>query len=223
MGITIQKSVASPKVEIPDGPHIAQCIAVEEKYLEEDQYGNHDKVVLKMQFPDFTDDEGEFAVVEAMVNKKFNEKSTLFTYARALGLSPEQLDSLDCDHLIGKSALCDILNEESSKGGVWPRIKNMMALPKGMGGTTQQRPPPVIAPDGSVNYTVFWQVLKDNNVHDKGALANVLNLDMKALAEKLAGLDGVDAMTLIDEVLIQLDKDSDDSDAAPAQGEENEG
>ena len=195
----IPKSVASPKVEIPDGTHPAHCVAIEEKYLEEDNYGNHEKVVIKMRFDNFADEDGEPAVVEAMVNKKFNEKSTLFTYALALGVPADAVDALDTDDLIGKSALCVIKNEESARGGTWPRIKNMVPLPAGYSGGASV--PSVVSPDGSPNWTVFYSTLKEKRGWGKGQIGDFLGLDMTALGKQLAAMDGPDAQDLMEVLL----------------------
>jgi hypothetical protein len=153
-----------------------------------------------MQFLDFVDDDGEFAVLEAMVNKKFNEKSTLFTYAVALGVPADDLNELDTDDLVGKAALCLVKNEESNKGGVWPRVKNMVPLPKGYT-AGQQVTPSVIQPDGQPNWAVFYQVLKEKKGWAKAQVGDHLNMDMEKLGKHLSALDGPDAQDLLDELL----------------------
>ena len=198
MKIAVSKS--TPKAEIADGTHSALCIKVEEKYMEEDMYNNHEKVVLHMQFPDFLDEDGDLAVIEAMVNKKLSEKATLYQYAVALGVKLDGADELDTDDLVGKDCLAVVKNEANSAGVLWPRIKNMIAAPTK--GSRGQSMPSIVQPDGDPNWQRFWQVLTEKGIKKPDVAKHLgLDEDMDALGKKLGAMDGADASLLLEELL----------------------
>ena len=109
--------------EIEDGIYLVKCIGVAEKVMENDQFGNVDKIEIRLQFLDLpADDDDHPVMLDPLVNRKLNERSTLWKYAEAFGIDPS-IRPFDAEAMIGRTARVVITNP--TPGG-WPKVSQIM-------------------------------------------------------------------------------------------------
>ena len=115
--------------QIDSGLYIVTCKAVKEVTVDNDQFGNFDKLELTLEFEDLLAPDGEPQTLEPRINKKWNEKATLFKWATAFGLEVSPAEDFNTDLLIGRVA--QALVETAEEGG-WPRVTKLTTLPTKM-------------------------------------------------------------------------------------------
>ena len=160
--------------QVTPGSYEVECIETGSFYMENDMYGNPDKVRIKVRVETGSD---EAPVLDALCNEKLSPKSTLWRWAEAFGLEPEVGGDLDTDEMVGKKALA-VIGERKNERGTWARIEDFVPLPKSR--SPKAAPPPVEEDmmaflkvneqgDPEVDWTLFWKVCTKNKV-SKAAL-----------------------------------------------------
>jgi len=83
-------------------------------------------------FPDVADEEGNPGELTAMSSTALSPKSKLWAWYQALtGVSLDLDMEIDLDDMVGKEAQAAVVHKPGSDGtGSWPRIENLIALPK---------------------------------------------------------------------------------------------
>ena len=113
--------------QIDNGLYIVICKEIKEVTVDNDQFGNFDKLEVTLEFEDLLAPDGGPQTLEPRINKKWNEKATLFKWAVAFGLDVSPAEPIDTDLLIDRKA--QALVETAEEGG-WPRVTKLTALPK---------------------------------------------------------------------------------------------
>ena len=184
-------------VEIANGTYPVLCIGVKDDHLDNSQYGSGDVVRIYLQFPDLIDEEsGDFVELDVIANRVWNPKSKLWSFASAFGLRcDEDVKEFETEDMVGKDALAFIENE-TKDGNVWPKVKNIIAAPRGKAATvTAPQAPSVINPDGTPSWTAFWAEIKRLGVTREGVAAHVGG-DL----EVLMAMDGPDVAGVLEEI-----------------------
>src|SRR5688572_8115737 len=119
---TVEPSV-SEAPELADGLYQVECIAAEFKRVENDQFGNNDKVEISLKLLDVLDEEGKDIILKPRINRKWSEKATLYLWSVALGVDVDPGAPMDTDWLIGRKAQALVQTE---KEGSWPRVKDLL-------------------------------------------------------------------------------------------------
>jgi hypothetical protein len=83
-------------------------------------------------FPDVTDEDGKAGELSDLTSLALSPKSKLWSRYQALTGVTLDLDmQIDLDDMIGKEAQAAIIHKPGKDGtGSWPRIENLIALPK---------------------------------------------------------------------------------------------
>ncbi len=164
--------------ELDDGLYLVECIAIEEKTVENDQFGNRDKLEFSLKLLEVVDKDGSDIVLKPRVNRKWSEKATLFQYATAFGYEADPAEPIDTDVLLHRQARATVHTE---KEGDWPRVTGLMALPRGR--TTRAKAAETDGPD----IDGFWKRIRSAG-YERGDVALHLNVSVGALSNKVMGM-----------------------------------
>ena len=173
----VQPSVGGKAPELEDGLYAVTCIGVDAKVVENDPYGNNEKLEFHLQLDDKLDEEGEAIVLDPRINLKWNEKSTLYKYAQAFGLNAQPNEPFNTDAFKGKRARALIQTETA---GNWPRVKDLMPI-KGKAPAK-----PVAQADDDTDepdFTAFWKRVRAGG-YDREQVAPYVDGDLTTLARK---------------------------------------
>ena len=168
----VQPSVGkAPKIN--DGTYPITCIGVNERTVDNDQFGNSEKLEFHMIIEGLVDEDGDPQELNPLINKKWNEKATLYEYAVAFGLKVDLKTPIDTDDFNGRQATAVI---ETAEEGKWPRITKLLkrgaaaaptAAEKATSGDT--RDILSFTPDGDpvANLPLFWGILHRHGINKK--------------------------------------------------------
>ncbi len=120
--------------QIDDGLYTVTCTGIRSMTVDNDAFGNFEKIELALQIQGVLDENGDAMSLDPRVNRKWNERATLYKYAVAFGVVASPSEPFDAEDLIGKRA--QALIETPTEGG-WPRVTKMTAL-KGKQATAQK-------------------------------------------------------------------------------------
>ena len=121
--------------QVAPGSYEVECIETGSFYMENDMYGNPDKVRIKVR----VGDDDDAPILDALCNEKLSPKSTLWRWAEAFGLSPEVGGDLDTDEMVGRKALA-VIGERKTERGTWARIEDFVPLPKSRSAKAPTKP-----------------------------------------------------------------------------------
>ena len=188
--------------QVTPGSYEVECIETGSFYMENDMYGNPDKVRIKVRVDDGTEDG---PILDALCNEKLSPKSTLWRWAEAFGLEPEVGGDLDTDEMVGRKALA-VIGERKTERGTWARIEDFVPLPKSR---VKAPTKPVEGADGpdfdflkvnpqgdpEMDWTLFWKTATKHKV----TKAMVFK---EAGTEDLTTLDPFDVPAILDKLIV---------------------
>ena len=171
----IQPSTSEAPV-LEDGLYTVVCSGVEEKTVENDQFGRNDKVVVHLKIDDKLDENGDPIVIDPMMNRAWSEKATLFHYAQAFGLDPDPMQAFDTNSMVGRKAQALIATE---KEGAWPKVRELLPFKKGAGPSPRPVLEEVVEPD----FDGFWKRVRAGG-YDRKEVAPYVDGDLSTLPMK---------------------------------------
>lgn len=118
--------------EIDDGLYEVVCLGVDEKVIEDNQFGNNEKFAIHLRLVDVFDPDGKEIDLDPLVNRKWSEKATLYQYAKAFGCATDLQSPFDTDRFKGKRA--QALIETDFEKSAWPKVTSIVPLPAKKGG-----------------------------------------------------------------------------------------
>jgi hypothetical protein len=118
-------------LDIEDGTYRVKLGSLEDAEL---TWEGRSRPGLKWNFtlPDVAGEDGEPGELSAQSSTALSPKSKLWAWYQALtGVSLDLDMEIDLDDMIGKQAQAAVIHKPGSDGtGSWPRIENLIALPK---------------------------------------------------------------------------------------------
>jgi hypothetical protein len=160
----------APKID--DGTYPITCVGVNERTVDNDQFGNSEKLEFHMIIEGLTDEDGEPQQLNPLINKKWNEKATLYSYAVAFGLKVDLKTPIDTDDFNGRQATAVI---ETAEEGKWPRITKLLkrgasaatAAENATAGDTRDILSFTPQGDAVANLPLFWGILYRHGINKK--------------------------------------------------------
>jgi len=146
------------------------------------------------RFPDVPGDDGEPGELAVLTSLALSPKSNLWAWYQALTGVTLDLDmEIDLEDMVGKEAQAAIVHKPGKDGtGSWPRIENLMALPKK--GKAKGPPAPIDPYEGfrvqgdqkgtsDIDWAVFWAECgrKDVTIVDVAAFIGVAQVTPKGI------------------------------------------
>lgn len=159
--------------KIADGTYPITCVGVNEKTVDNDQFGNSEKLEFHMIVEGLTDEDGNPQELNPLINKKWNEKSTLYGYAVAFQIPCDLKTPIDTDLFNGRQATAVI---ETAEEGKWPRITKLIkrgatapknAVEKATEGDTRDILSFTPQGDSVANLPLFWGILHRHGINKK--------------------------------------------------------
>ena len=131
------RAEAGGGLEVEDGTYLVRLSAVEETDMDTSRWEKARGIIPAVRFhfelPGVPEADGEPGKLDARATaEKLTPRTKLWAWIEALTGCPLEPDTdLDLDALVGCEAMASILNEEDDNKIKWPRIKALVALPKG--------------------------------------------------------------------------------------------
>jgi hypothetical protein len=175
---------------LEDGLYPVTCQGVDERTVDNDMFGNKEKLEFHLLIEGETYEDGEPVTLDPRINRKWSEKATLYEWALAFGLNVSPEAPIDTDLFKGKKARAII---ETAKEGDWPRVKKLMkrsgevattGTAKMAEGTTADVLHFDEKGDPKPDWNLFWALLHRHGLNKKhviDAYGPVDDLDLFAL------------------------------------------
>ncbi len=149
---------------VANGLYEVECLGTEDVTLDQpDIFGKTDKIRVSLGLTGLVDEEGEPIIVDPLLNRTLGKKATLRAWAEAFGVPPTEGQEFETNWLVGCKAQALIQTEPEDADGTrhWPRVTNLLALPKARangGSRPSQRPvgPLLQADDGAEAISKWW-------------------------------------------------------------------
>lgn len=144
------RAEAGGGLQIGDGTYLLRLVAVEEIEIDTARYEKARGVIPGVRFhfvvPEVLGEDGEPGPLDGRCTaEKLTPRTKLWAWVEALTGCPLEPDTdIDLDALVSCEAMGSIVNEPDENGIMWPRIKTLVALPKGQSTSRQSEdiPPP---------------------------------------------------------------------------------
>ena len=175
-------------LEIEDGTYTVRLESLEDA---EGEWEGKKRNLLKWNwlFPDVPDADGEPGQLPDLTSFALSPKSKLWGRYQALtGVSLDLDMEIDLEDMVGKEGQAAIIHKPGKDGtGSWPRIENVIALPKK--GKTKGPPAPIDPYEGfrkansDIDWAVFWAECgrKDVTIVDVASFIGVAQVTPKGI------------------------------------------
>lgn len=200
------KSSGVPGIHVKPGTYPVTVVepAPVPDVLTSASYGTSNVIRFTFALEGMTNQDGEQMLIDAIANHNLSPLSKLNEWNQALGMRPAIGDEVDLDELVGRRALVQIIDNHGKDGQTYSKVDKLIAMPNtGASPAAKSGTPPMITPEGEIDWTVFWAHAKANGVSSKMVAAE---LDGKL--DNLKTMAAPDAVLLLETIIAANEDDS---------------
>ena len=142
------------------GTYKVRLMDLKEATLENPQFGNGDVIRFVLETVDVVDGEGNPIELDGIANDKLSPMSKLTRWLSAFGVTSKPGEEVDMEDAVDREAMAVIVNKPGKDGtGAFPRIEDLVPLPKTGNGRTARPTEPPVTTDGAVMEIGDWWAL----------------------------------------------------------------
>lgn len=200
MLITAKESTV---VHIKPGLYPAHVLRAYEDHIDNSTFGAGDVLRLDLVLDNMLNDKGEAVVLDAIANPVLTPKSKLWGWCEALAMTPFVGMQLNTDDLETRPCTIEVRDKLANDGSgtVFSVVARLTYAMSGQGPSQGPAPtaaeaPPLLRPDGAVDFTQFWVEATKRGITQTMVKAQLETADLNELSA-MPPLDVLELLTVL--------------------------